>query len=234
MSLTAKNVWVEPNLTQGHPEAQAGPHVMITVQDTGTGISPQILDRVFEPFFTTKGAGQGTGLGLSTVIGILKSHKGFIQVASQSGQGTQFKIYLPAVNAEAGQSLVNPQANTGQGQMILVVDDEGPIREITKTILEAYNYRALTACDGIEAIALYRQYGPEISAVLIDLMMPKMGGEAVIRALRQIEPQVQLIATSGLASNEQKEITQDLGVSSFLPKPYTPEALLHALSELGL
>ncbi|WP_346291374.1 hybrid sensor histidine kinase/response regulator [Sphaerothrix gracilis] len=234
LSLTAKNVWVEPNLTQGHPEAQAGPHVMITVQDTGTGISPQILDRVFEPFFTTKGAGQGTGLGLSTVIGILKSHKGFIQVASQSGQGTQFKIYLPAVNAEAGQSLVNPQADTGQGQMILVVDDEGPIREITKTILEAYNYRALTACDGIEAIALYRQYGPEISAVLIDLMMPKMGGEAVIRALRQIEPQVQLIATSGLASNEQKEITQDLGVSAFLPKPYTPEALLHALSELGL
>ena len=229
LTIKADNVTVDDNYARMNLEAKPGRFVLITIADSGMGISPNIINRIFEPFFTTKELGKGTGLGLSTALGIVKSHGGFINVYSEPGRGTQFKIYLPAaespfaVSADASASLP-----LGRGELILVVDDEIAIREITKGTLEAYGYRALTAADGTEAVALYAQHKDEIKVVLTDLMMPYMDGPVTIRALHKLNPNVRIIASSGLAENS-RAIE---GAKLFLPKPYTAERLLNALAEV--
>jgi CheY-like chemotaxis protein len=209
-----------------------GPYIVITVADTGTGIPPEILDRIFEPFFTTKEIGKGTGLGLSTVIGIIKSHGGFVKVYSEVGRGTQFKVYLPEAEVDQITPVEDLELPTGKGELILVVDDEAAIRDITKTSLETYNYRALTASDGIEAIALYAEHRQEISVVLTDMMMPSMDGATTIRTLRKIEPHVKIVAVSGLVSKDKLAQVASIGVKTFLPKPYTTKELLTTLHEV--
>ncbi|WP_088242410.1 CBS domain-containing protein, partial [Calothrix rhizosoleniae] len=201
LKITAENVIIDANYARMHIDARKGRYVVITVSDTGTGISPEILERVFEPFFTTKEVGRGTGLGLATALGIVKSHDGFVNAYSQVGRGTQFKVYLPACETQATVIEKIEELPCGDGELILVVDDEEAIREISKAILETHNYRVLTASDGIEAIALYAQSQNEIDAVLIDMMMPSMGGKTAIRTLKKINPQVKIIAVSGLVSN---------------------------------
>ena len=229
LTIKADNLTIDHNYARMNLEAKPGRFVLITIADSGMGISPNIINRIFEPFFTTKELGKGTGLGLSTALGIVKSHGGFINVYSEPGRGTQFKIYLPAaespfaVGADASASLP-----LGRGELILVVDDEIAIREITKGTLEAYGYRALTAADGTEAVALYAQHKDEIKAVLTDLMMPYMDGPVTIRALHKLNPNVRIIASSGLAENS-RAIE---GARLFLPKPYTAERLLNALAEV--
>ncbi|MEK6288463.1 MAG: PAS domain S-box protein [Acidobacteriota bacterium] len=229
LTIRADNIYIDDNYARMNLEAKPGPFVLITIADSGMGISPNIINRIFEPFFTTKEHGKGTGLGLSTALGIVKGHGGFINVYSEPGRGTQFKIYLPAaetpfsVQADSLASLP-----VGRGELILVVDDEIAIREITKGTLEAYGYRALTAADGTEAVALYAQHKDEIKVVLTDLMMPYMDGPVTIRALQKMNPNVRIIASSGLAENS-RAIE---GVKSFLPKPYTAERLLNTLAEV--
>ncbi len=231
------------NLAIPHSESQAldrnyalmnldpriGNYVVVTVADTGTGIAPAILDRIFDPFFTTKDIGKGTGLGLSTVMGIIKSHHGSIDVDSQVGIGTQFKIYLPATQASAIAPVVETKPPSGRGELILVVDDEIAIQEITKATLEANGYRAMTASDGIEAIALYAKHKREIDLVLMDMMMPSLDSITVIRTLHKLNPQVQIIAMSGLATNDAVKKTLSEGVKAFLPKPFTTSELLNLL-----
>jgi PAS domain S-box-containing protein len=229
LTIKADNVHIDDNYARMNLEAKPGRFVLITIADSGVGISPNIINRIFEPFFTTKEHGKGTGLGLSTALGIVKGHSGFINVYSEPGRGTQFKIYLPAaetpftVQADSSASLP-----VGRGELILVVDDEIAIREITKGTLEAYGYRALTAADGTEAVALYAQHKDEIKLVLTDLMMPYMDGPVTIRALQKLNPNVRIIASSGLTENR-RAIE---GVKLFLPKPYTAERLLNALAEV--
>jgi len=228
LTIKADNVHVDDNYARMNLEAKPGRFVRITIADSGVGISPNVINRIFEPFFTTKEPGKGTGLGLSTALGIVKSHGGFINVYSEPGRGTQFKIYLPAAetqfaaSGDAAGSLIY-----GRGELILVVDDELAIREITRGTLEAYGYRALTAADGTEAVALYAQHKDEIRVVLTDIMMPYMDGPVTIRALQKLNPNVRIIASSGLAENGRIE-----GVKSFLPKPYTAERLLNVLAEV--
>lgn len=154
LSISASNLVIDENYTRMNLEATVGAYIVITVADTGIGIPPAILDRIFEPFFTTKVLGKGTGLGLSTVVGIIKSHGGFVNVHSEVGKGTQFKVYLPASEVIETTELEEVESPTGHGELILVVDDEAAIREITETSLLTYNYKVLTASDGIEAIAL--------------------------------------------------------------------------------
>jgi hypothetical protein len=215
-------------------EAKAGRHVLLTIRDNGAGIAPEHLTRIFDPFFTTKEKGKGTGLGLSTVQGIVRGHGGFINVYSEVGKGTEFRIHLPAM--EAGQieqvKIVNPELPTGHGELILVVDDELAIREVTKATLEAFNYRVLTASDGTEALAIYAQHGAEIKVVLTDMMMPFLDGPATIRALQKLNPHVKIIASSGLADNGKAVEAADLGIRHFLAKPYTADRLLKVLTEI--
>jgi PAS domain S-box-containing protein len=232
LSIHAQNLFIDEHYAQMNLEAKVGPYIAIVVSDTGCGIAPEILERIFEPFFTTKEVGKGTGLGLSTVIGIIKSHGGFVNVYSEPGSGSQFKVYLPAVEGTQNQLIENLEMPKGNSQLILVVDDELSLREITKISLESNNYKVLTASDGIEAIALYAQYKTEISAVLMDMMMPEMDGLRTIRTLQKINPQLKIIATSGLASNDRMSEAAGVGVKAFLSKPYTVPTLLKTLSSV--
>lgn len=230
LSICAENLLIDENYARMHLEAKTGPYTVTTVSDTGVGIPREVLDRIFEPFFTTKEQGKGTGLGLSTVIGIVKSHGGFVNVYSEVGSGTSFKIYLPAVQEMEAQPAQEVEILAGQGELILVVDDEPAIRDITTTALETYNYKALTASDGIEAVAVYAEHREEISLVLTDMMMPEMDGITTIRTLQKINPQVKIIAVSGLVSNDKLSQAASFGVKTFLSKPYTARELLTTIN----
>ena len=230
LRLVAENLVIEKNYARMNLDAQVGPYIVISVSDTGTGISPKILPQIFEPFFTTKEIGLGTGLGLSTVIGIIKGHCGFVNVYTEMGKGTEFKIYLPVVLGTDLQQAQDFELPIGHGEVILVVDDEAPIREITKTALKTHNYQVFTANDGIEALAVYAEHQDEISLVLTDMMMPSMDGSTTIRTLQKMNPQLKIIAVSGLASNEQLASSSGVGVKAFLSKPYTARELLSTIN----
>ena len=207
---------------------------MITVSDTGTGIAPEIINKIFEPFFTTKETGKGTGLGLSTVIGIVKNHGGFVNVYSEVGKETSFKVYLPVQDTEQfrqGEEKLK-EIPFGHGELILVVDDEAAIREITRQTLENHGYAVLTANDGTEAVALYAEHKDKIKLVMTDTMMPYMDGPATIRTLQRLNPQVKVIAISGLDANRSLVESAGAGVKKFLLKPYSAEKLLLTLAEV--
>ncbi|MEM7555087.1 MAG: response regulator [Cyanobacteria bacterium P01_A01_bin.84] len=229
LTIRAENITVDESYAQMHLDAQVGSYVLIGVIDTGIGIPQEILDRIFEPFFTTKEIGKGTGLGLSTVLGIVKSHSGFINVSSEPGKGSEFKIYLPAYQTQENSVDQNLEFPIGNGELILVVDDEDSIRDVTKASLENYNYQTIAAKDGIEAIALYAEYRDKIFLVLTDMVMPSMDGLTTIRTLKKINPEVKIIAVSGFASTDKINAANNIGVHAFLPKPYTAKQLLQTI-----
>jgi two-component system, cell cycle sensor histidine kinase and response regulator CckA len=229
LNIVAENLAIDENYARMHLDAQAGTYVVVTIADTGTGIAPEIIDRIFDPFFTTKEIGKGTGLGLSTVIGIIKSHHGWIDVDSQVGRGTRFRVYFPATDSRAAAPDLDPTPRLGQGELILIVDDEVAIQEVTKATLEVYGYQAITASDGIEAIALYAQHRQEIGVVLMDMMMPSLDSATLVRTLCKLNPQVQIIAMSGLATPDTVKKTLSEGVKAFLAKPFTASELLNLL-----
>jgi len=234
LKMEADNMHLDEHYARMHPDAKAGDYVVIHISDTGTGISPHVLQKMFEPFFTTKEFGKGTGLGLSTVLAIVKSHGGFISVYSEIGKGTIFKLYFPAqINSASAELVVKPEnLPAGNGEVILVIDDEASIREITKETLETFGYRVITANDGVEGVAVYAQKKNSIDAVLTDMMMPLMNGEVTIRALQKINPQVKIIASSGFAGNGTNIETAQNGAHDFLTKPFTAEKLLRSLEAI--
>lgn len=233
LGIVVDNVVVDEQFASMHPDAQPGPHVMFEVRDTGVGIPPEVRDRIYDPFFTTKELGKGTGLGLSTTLGIVKSHRGFIDLSSRMGKGTVFRVYLPAkmVVEEKENRVVETSRRLGQGELILVVDDEDAILTATKHTLEAFGYQVVTACDGTDAIATFLKSDDKPAAVITDMMMPIMDGPALIQALLKIRPGLPFIGASGLNYQMQAQVTS-LGVKHFLRKPYTADALLDALGEV--
>lgn len=231
LTICAENVYLDQTQTQVNIDAKVGPYIAITVADTGTGIPSDLLDRIFEPFFTTKEIGKGTGLGLPTVLGIIKGHGGFLNVSSEVGKGTEFKIYLPGIQEDEIERREEIQFPTGNGEQILIVDDEVFIRELSQVTLKKYGYRVLTASNGIEAVDLYAQHQDEISLVLLDMMMPSMDGPSTVHYLQKINPSIKIIAMSGLALNVMLAEVAKLGVTTFLSKPYTQEELLEAISQ---
>ena len=234
ISIRAENAVVDDNYARMHLEAKPGRFVMITVSDTGPGMSSEIQSRIFEPFFTTKEMTKGTGLGLSTALTIVKSHGGFMNVYSELHKGSQFTLYLPALDAPgaAPASALQTDLPVGNGELILVVDDEESIREITRGTLETFGYTVLTASDGTEALALYADRKNEIAVVLTDMVMPFMDGPATIRALQRMNPNIRIIAASGLATSQHLAQASLEGVNIFLNKPYTAEKLLRALAQI--
>ncbi|MGB8701194.1 MAG: PAS domain S-box protein, partial [Thermosynechococcaceae cyanobacterium] len=231
LKLTAENVEIDENYVRMNLEARTGSYIVVTAEDTGIGISPEDIELIFDPFFSTKPKEQGTGLGLSTVLGIVKSHGGFLTVYSEVGKGSCFKAYLPAIKVNEEQEQEESSYDLmGQGELVLIVDDEASIREITKISLEAFNYRTVTAIDGIEAIATYAKHLDEIRFVLLDLMMPSLDSATVIQTLKCINPSAHIIAMSGLSSNDRLP-PQD--VEAFLAKPFTAKALLETLHQLN-
>lgn len=232
LKLCVENQQIDCAYARMNLEAPVGAYVMIKVTDTGTGIMPELMERIFDPFFTTKEPGKGTGLGLSTVLGIVKNHGGFINVDSEVGSGTEFRVYLPATFDDISPPKEELALLGGQQELIMIVDDEPLIQQVIQNTLEAYNYRTLLASDGFEAISLYVERPERVSAVLMDIMMPSIDGLTAIRTLQELNPQVRIIATSGLASNSQLAQEIGTGVKAFLAKPYTAEELLNTLHQV--
>jgi CheY-like chemotaxis protein len=195
---------------------------------------PEVIKRIFDPFFTTKEVGEGTGLGLAMTLTIVKSHGGFINVYSELKKGTRFSIYLPAADAAMKTGSAEPRdiLPRGNGELILIVDDEENIRSIAEATLAKFGYRTVTAVDGTDALAVYSQQSNDIAAVITDIAMPYMDGKALIRALKKMDPKIRVIAMSGLTSAGKTAELQNLNVGAFLTKPFTAKALLKTLAEV--
>ena len=251
LTLEAENMEIDAAYASANPEAKPGQYVVWRVTDTGTGIPPEVLDLIFEPFFTTKGPGKGTGLGLSTVIGIVKSHGGFVRVYStpalrrvappsahptqptgRSGQGSAFAVYLPAYGSDAGDASLLAQAETafrGNGETILVVDDEPSVRNVLRAVLTALNFKVLTAADGTEALLQVTEKRAALRAVITDLHMPHMDGLSFVRLLKGRLPQAGVIVVSGRLDEREETEFKALGVNALIDKPFTQEKLVAAL-----
>jgi two-component system cell cycle sensor histidine kinase/response regulator CckA len=228
LTIEAEPVHLNDSANQIHPDARPGDYVLFRITDTGIGMTADILDKIFNPFFTTKEFGQGTGLGLATVQGIVKSHRGFVTVYSELNRGTSFSIYLPTAEQSAsirsGDAVTSPVS--GNGQTILVVDDEDLIRQTTGLLLQSAGYQVLTAPDGFTAIDLVASRGSEISIILLDMMMPGIDGLETLRRMRQLNPKIKVIACSGLHTSQREETARLQGAIAFLAKPYSDVVLL--------
>ena len=231
LTLTARNTNLDEAFALMTPGAKPGPYVRLGVADTGTGIPPEYAEKIFDPFFTTKAPGKGTGLGLSTVLGIVKSHGGFMQFKTDLGKGTGFEVFLPAsIGADlTEESGPRPPPPHGKGELILVVDDEIAIRAVATKVLEKFGYRVAVAADGAEALAVFMQNRQEIAAIVTDMLMPGMDGPTLVQVVRRIDPKVRIMGITGLGEGITTGEIDSLGLSALLTKPFTGESLLFVL-----
>jgi len=232
LMIGAESIVIDESYASMNLNARAGSYVVIKVGDSGTGIPQEIQERVFEPFFTTKETGKGTGLGLSTTAAVVKGHNGFINLYSEVGKGTKFRVYLPADASQEAieeQSIEQTRLPRGKGELILVVDDEENIRNVAKSTLERFGYSVMVAAHGAEAIAIYVQNQSAISVILTDMAMPIMDGPTMIIALKSINPDVRIIGSSGMTANGVLAKAVGAGVEHFVPKPYSADVLLKTI-----
>jgi len=232
LKIKAEKTDIDDSFASIHAGARPGNYVAISVSDTGLGIPEDIKDRIFDPFFTTKESGKGTGLGLSSVGSIVKNHQGFLTVESQIGKGTTFRIYLPAAELEGRETMESKELSPdGSGEVILVVDDEASIREISKELLETHGYNVLAASHGAEALAVYMREKEIIKLIVMDLVMPIMSGPEAIKTLRRINPEIKIIAVSGMAFEEEAPVVEETDVKAMLRKPYSSDVMLRTIAE---
>ena len=231
LSVSCENIEVDQGLASLNPGASLGPHVCFMVTDTGSGMTPEVMEKIYNPFFTTKEEGKGTGLGLATVIGIVKGHKGFLSLQSEVGVGTTFKVFVPSSREARIEEKHDEDVSSlrGNGEGVLVADDEPAILEVIVGTLEAHNYRCFTAEDGTDALALYFERRAAINLVITDLHMGIMDGVTLTRSLRKLNPEVKVIVSSGHVQKESQEALESLGVKVILEKPYTAEKLLRSV-----
>lgn len=234
LRLAAENVYVDEEFAALDPNARPGPYVCITVTDTGVGIPPEIRDRIFDPFFTTKEVGKGTGLGLPTVLGIVRGHNGFVRFKSIPGQGTTFELYLPATQVEGGEpARTEPDLPPpARGEMILVVDDESGVREMLRRSLEKHGYQVLVASEGREALELLVRYADRVRVVLTDMLMPAMDGPALVQELRRRGVALPIVGMTGVAERVAMDTLENLHLESLLRKPFLTRDLLWLLHRL--
>ncbi|MBN8721592.1 MAG: PAS domain S-box protein [Acidobacteria bacterium] len=230
LSISISNVSTDEQYTKTHLEAKLGNFIVISVSDTGLGMTEEVANKIFEPFFTTKEIGKGTGLGLSTVLAIVKSHEGFISVYSEPSIGTTFQVYFPALTNQQDirVSQTSLEIFSGQGELILLVDDEVLIRQVTKTTLEHNGYKVVTAKDGVEAIKFYQNNKEAVKLSIIDLIMPNLDGQKTANKIREINPQAKIIYASGFALKDKFDI--NFSDTIFLHKPYTAAKLLETIA----
>jgi PAS domain S-box-containing protein len=234
LHLHAENLRLTERDAQAIEGAQPGAFLVLEVGDTGTGMTPEVLARIWEPFFTTKAEGKGTGLGLATVRGIAAAHGGFVTVETRLGQGTTFRVFLPADQTglseeDAG---TRPTIPRGKNELILVVDDEADVRHVAAAILTRHGYRVLTCSDGVEAITLFRRRSAEIHVVISDLNMPNLDGAALAPLLRRVRPDVKILTITGLGSTDRSHTPESMAFTAKVSKPFTVEALLTALHRI--
>ncbi len=232
--MRADNVYLSPDAVELSLGLKSGLYVRLRISDSGAGIPEEIQDRIFEPFFTTKEIGKGVGLGLSTAISIIRNHGGTITFTSEEKKGTEFEIFLPIEQLTIRKEIAtaSPSTQQGHGRLVMVVDDESAIRNITKEILEARGYRVLIAQDGVEAINLLRTSGEKIEATIVDMSMPVMDGIATIKAIRSILPSAVIIASAGFHEDMESSAFKELGIDHTITKPYTAGKLLAVLEDV--
>ena len=231
LTVEAENIHLDERYARINLDARVGPHVRLAVTDTGSGIPADVVDKIFEPFYTTKSMEKGTGLGLSTVYSIVKSHGGFLTVYSEPGHGTTFNVYLPAaVGTVRDATGEDGPERRGEGQLVLVVDDEDYIRETARDILEDAGYAVATAPDGRAGLAAYGAHHDRLALVLTDVMMPEMDGIALIRAVRAGGDPLPILAASGMMGTKAEEVMA-AGATAFLSKPFTADRLVEAVYE---
>lgn len=228
LMIKTENMDLDINDVQFYVDISPGHFIRVTVSDTGTGMDRETREQIFDPFFTTKE--KGTGLGLSLVYGIIKKHDGFIQVKSKPGQGSQFMVYLPACVTEEVCSGKREPVDLRRGsELVLVVDDEPMITDLAREILLRYGYSVLTAAGGDEAIGIYERRSGEIAAVILDMIMPGLDGRAVFRRLREMDPDVKVIASSGYSHDRDADDLLKQGAAGFVQKPYRISELIRVV-----
>jgi PAS domain S-box-containing protein len=221
LTIETTNVALDEDYSRSHVEVRPGRYVLLSVSDTGHGMDKEVLEHIFEPFFTTKGVDEGTGLGLAMVFGIVKSHKGHIICYSELGAGTTFKIYLPAFAEETEQDFaVTQQAPAFGNETVLLVDDEKSVRKLGEQMLKMAGYTVLSATNGREALEVYRANQDRIAIVLLDLMMPEMGGKQCLDELLKINPNIKVVIASGYSANGPTKNALTAGARGFVNKPY--------------
>jgi len=232
LSINSRQVHLDEGFASKHLGATPGDYLCITVSDTGMGMDKRTKTKIFDPFFTTKEQGRGTGLGLAMVYGIVKNHNGYLSVYSEAGKGTTFEIYLPL----AQDSLIRPERKEEKvslgSESILVVDDEEILRHLMKDILGDLGYGVVLASDGQEAVDVYREHKEGIDLVIVDMMMPKMGGKETFQELKRINPEVKALLASGYSKNAAAQGILNLGVRDFLHKPFSMEEISRKVREV--
>jgi signal transduction histidine kinase/CheY-like chemotaxis protein len=227
-----KNVVLDEQFCKTHPGLKPGGHVMMWVADSGHGIEEDVRDHIFEPFYTTKGPGEGTGLGLSTVYGIIKNHHGHIKCESQRGSGTTFKVYLRAlvrpeqiISEEKGEDFVF----TGGTETILLVDDEVGTREYGKELLQGYGYTVLSASSGEEALEILQGKRHPIHIVILDWIMAGMGGKQCLKEILRFDPQARILVATGYAGSDLEEEALECGAAAVMNKPLRAQAMARTI-----
>ena len=237
LRLEAVSFEVDEAFASRQPLAKPGRYVRLSVSDTGAGIPRQIRKKIFEPFFTTKGPEKGTGLGLATVLGIIRRHGGFLTLETEEGCGSSFHVFIPAAavenpsNSPKPSSLRQDPMLKGGGQTILLVDDEATVLKVMQRSLEKSGYRVLAANDGEEGLALFKQHAGEIHLVITDMSMPEMDGPEMIAAIHKISPSFPVLGTSGLDTQADKETLRVLGLQKILGKPCDSQTILKAIRQ---
>lgn len=231
LAITLENIAVDDSFAIAASEARPGRYVAVQVSDTGVGIPNEMIEKIFDPFFTTKGVGEGTGLGLSTALGIVKSHGGFVMVESEVGRGTRFKVFIPASAEDAAiPSSAEPAAQQrGHGETILLVDDESAFLVVISALLQEAGYKVLPSSDGTHALAAYMQHRGDVKLVITDAIMPFLDGASLTRALRQIDPALKVIGISGHANDGRVHDLRSLRLHGFLAKPFDGPTLMAAI-----
>jgi CheY-like chemotaxis protein len=232
IEIATRNVTVDAAVAGVNPGVSAGPHVRISVSDTGTGIPAGIIEKIFDPFFTTKAAGKGTGLGLSMVAGIMKSHGGFVQVESEAGRGATFHLYFPAIPEPppATPRVERAAPSVGAGEAILLIDDEPIVRDTLELVLKRGGYRVIAAGDGGAGIEAFMQHRDQISLLITDMMLPDQIGTEVVKKIRKERPALPIIAISGMmASGDFDELLHLDPPVNCISKPVSPSTLMVAV-----
>jgi len=233
LSLQAANRTIDKTFLSTHPEAKPGQYVVVTVSDTGTGILPEHLDRIFDPFFTTKEFGKGTGLGLPTVLGIVRGHGGFLRVNSRVGLGSTFECYLPSTPAIDSLPRVDEAVTLprGDGGLLLVVDDEPSVRDTLQKLLEKHDYQVVTAAEGEAALAIFEKQPAAFQACITDMMMPGMAGPELVQHLQRLNPNLPILGMTGMMDRLDFKGLVSLEVAGMLSKPFSAAELMVALHE---
>ena len=226
LKITTEPVTLDETFCRERDWMSPGKYLLLSVSDTGVGISPENMERIFDPFFTTKAHGKGTGLGLSMVFGIVKNHGGCVDVRSEEGAGSVFRVYLPESpeGAPKETAVTDPTLPRGHGR-ILLVDDQEPVREVAKDMLEALGYEVITAADGLEGVSRYRDLWREIDLVILDMIMPNMSGGDCFRRMKEINPKARVVLSSGYSMDGAIQNVMNEGILAFIQKPYRLEEL---------